>query len=82
MGLEECGRTERYKYFNELCEKFGGKIATAHTLSDSEETVILNMTRGCGLKGLCGIPPVRKNIIRPLIFVSRDEIEKYCQKIN
>ncbi len=80
VGLEECGRTERYKYFNELCEKFGGKIATAHTLSDSEETVILNMTRGCGLKGLCGIPPVRKNIIRPLIFVSRDEIEKYCQK--
>ena len=82
MGLEECGRKVRYDYFNELYNEFGGKIATAHTLSDSEETVLLNMVRGCGLKGLCGIPPIRGNIIRPLIFVSRDEIESYCKENN
>ena len=56
----------------------GGKIATAHTLSDVCETVLLHMTRGTGLKGLCGIPPIRNNIIRPLIGITRHEVEQYC----
>ena len=37
------------------------------------------MTRGTGLKGLCGIPPIRNNIIRPLIGITRDEVEQYCE---
>jgi tRNA(Ile)-lysidine synthetase, N-terminal domain len=54
-SCEECGRRIRYEFFERLCgEK--GKIATAHTLSDSAETVIFNTVRGTGLKGLTGIP--------------------------
>lgn len=60
----------------------GAKLATAHTASDNIETFIMNMTRGTGLKGLCGIPPVRDNIIRPLIYCSREEVEKYLEGKN
>lgn len=56
------------------------KIATAHNLNDSAETVLLNIVRGTGCKGLCGIPPIRGNIIRPLIMTSRDDIELYCKE--
>lgn len=78
MGLEEAGRRIRYDYF-ESCAK-GGKIATAHTLSDNAETVLLHLSRGAGTKGLCGIPPIRGTIIRPLIECSRDEVEAFCKK--
>ena len=57
----------------------GCKIATAHTLSDSLETAIFNLTRGCGVKGLASIPPTRGNIIRPLINCTRSEIEEYLR---
>lgn len=80
LGLEECGREIRYKLLKKSAEKHGGKIATAHTLSDNTETVLLNMTRGCALAGVTGIPPVRDNIIRPLIFSSREDIEKFCKE--
>ena len=79
IGVEECGREVRYSFFQELAGTKGGKIATAHTLSDVCETVLLHMTRGTGLKGLCGIPPIRNNIIRPLIGITRDEVEQYCE---
>ncbi len=78
IGVEECGREVRYAFFQKLAGEQGGKIATAHTLSDVCETVLLHMTRGTGLKGLCGIPPVRDNIIRPLIDITRGEVEAYC----
>lgn len=78
IGLEEAGRRIRYDYF-ESCAKCG-KIATAHTLSDNAETVLLHLSRGAGTKGLCGIPPIRGNIIRPLIECSRDEVEAFCKK--
>lgn len=75
IGEEECGRIKRYEAFNEAgCDA----IATAHTLSDSIETMIFNLIRGTGVKGLCGIPAKRDNIIRPLIECSRKEIEEYC----
>ncbi len=76
ISAEECGREVRYGFFREVA--CGGKIATAHTLSDSMETVILNMARGAGLKGLCGIPAVRGEIIRPLIECTRAQIEEYA----
>ena len=54
------------------------KIATAHTLNDNAETLLFYLARGTGLNGLGGIPPVRDQIIRPLIDCSREEIEQFC----
>lgn len=76
-SLEECARRVRYDFFAEVSQ--GKRLATAHTANDSAETVLLNLMRGTGLKGLCGIPPVRGNIIRPLIYCTRDEVEEYCR---
>ena len=72
---EQCGRRLRYEFFDSVAEN--AKIATAHNLNDSAETFLFNFTRGTGLKGLTGIPPVRDNIIRPLSECTRDEIELY-----
>lgn len=77
---EECGRRIRYECFNSVV--CGGKIATAHTLSDSIETMIFNMLRGSSASGLTGIPVRRDNIIRPLIDCTREEIEAFCVKNN
>lgn len=76
--IEECGRSVRYAFFQSLCGGESDRIATAHTLSDSVETVLFHMTRGTGNRGLCGIPPVRDRIIRPLIDITREEVEAYC----
>ena len=56
------------------------KIATAHSLSDCAETYIFNSSRGASLSGICGIPPVRGKIIRPLIDFSREQIEAYADE--
>lgn len=79
IGEEECGRIVRYDFFRSLAGK-RGKIATAHNLNDNAETLLLNLVRGAGSKGACGIPPVRDNIIRPLIETDRKSIEKYCEE--
>lgn len=79
MSLESGARKLRYGFFDKVCED-SAKIATAHTLSDSAETVIFNLTRGTGLKGLCGIPPVRDNMIRPLIYCKREEILSFLSE--
>lgn len=82
-GLEETARDIRYSYFEELCDSgVADYIATAHNACDNSETVLLNITRGCGLSGLCGIPLKRGRIIRPLINVSRDSIESFLQGLN
>lgn len=73
---EECGRNVRYEVFESVAGK-DGAIATAHNLNDNAETVLLNITRGTGNKGICGIPPKRGNIIRPLIETDRKQIEQY-----
>ena len=78
VSTEQCGRDIRYAFFAETADKLHAKIATAHTASDNAETVLFNLTRGSGAAGLCGIPPVRDNIIRPLINCTRNEIESYC----
>lgn len=77
QGLEECGRNVRYSFLRGLCGQ-GGRIATAHTLTDSAETVLMNLAKGAGPRGLSGIPPVRDEIVRPLIRVTRQEVEAYC----
>ena len=76
-SLEETARRLRYEKFEELCED-GAKLATAHTANDNAETVLMNMIRGTGTKGLAGIPPVRGKFIRPLIACTREETEAYC----
>ena len=78
QGIEECGRAVRYHFFEKLAGT-DGRIATAHTLSDSVETVIYHLATGTAAAGLCGIPPVRGNIIRPLIGITRREVEEYCE---
>ena len=79
QGLEEYARNARYSYFAQIAKKYKAKVATAHTLSDSLETTLFHLARGTGLRGLRGIPPVRGNIIRPLITCTRAEIELYCK---
>ena len=76
-SLEECARRVRYDFFAEVSG--GKKLATAHNSNDCAETVLLNMMRGTGLKGLCGVPPVRGNIIRPLSYCTRADVEEYCR---
>lgn len=78
IGIEEAGRNMRYGFFYRCAEKLGGaKIATAHNADDNLETILMRIVRGTGLRGLCGIPPVRDNIIRPIMCLSRSEIENY-----
>ena len=80
-GLEETGRQVRYAYLEEIAAGHAPcRIATAHNRKDNMETVLLHLTRGCGLKGAAGIPPVRGAIIRPLLFCSREDIEAYCRE--
>ena len=77
-GIEEMARLMRYEFFHQCASKIGGaKIATAHNADDNLETVLLRIARGTGLLGLGGIPPVRDDIIRPVLCLTRDEIELY-----
>ena len=75
-GLEAAARIARYDYFRTL----PGKIATAHTADDNAETVLLHLLRGTGLKGLGGISPVNGNVIRPMLTVTRQEVENFLQE--
>ena len=83
-GTEETGRQVRYEFFNEILEKTNSnKIATAHNNNDKAETIIMNILRGSGTTGLKGIEPIRDNkFIRPLIDITREEIEEYCINNN
>lgn len=80
LSLEEAGRNLRYKTFEKY--RMGGKIATAHNKKDNAETVIFNLIRGTSLAGMGGIPIMRDAIIRPLLDVSREEIEEYLKEIG
>ncbi len=76
ISVETAARECRYAAFAEHCEGF---VATAHTASDNLETILFRMARGTGLKGLCGIPPVRDRFIRPLLNVTRSQVEEYAR---
>lgn len=76
-GTEETAREERYAFLQRAAR---GKIATAHTADDNAETLLFRLARGTGLDGLCGIPPVRGNIIRPLLYCTRAAVERYCDE--
>lgn len=79
-SVEEVAREVRYQFFRKiLVETKANLIATAHHQDDNAETVLLNLLRGSGIKGLRGILPVNGDIIRPLLGVSKVEIETYLE---
>lgn len=83
IGTEEAGRKIRYEFFDEVQKQTNAnKIAIAHNKNDNAETVILNLMRGSGSKGLVGIEPKAGKYIRPLVKSERKDIEKYCSDNN
>lgn len=81
ISEEEAGRIARYKIFANVLKMISGDyIAVAHNREDQAETVMMNILRGSGIDGLCGMPVKRGEIIRPLLNVSRADIEKYLEE--
>ena len=75
---EDAGRRVRYEAFHEAAKHLGdARIAVAHNSNDNAETMLFHLFRGSGLKGLCGIAPVRDRIIRPILCLERRETEAY-----
>lgn len=79
-GVEETARRIRYARLHDAEQ--GAKIATAHTADDNLETVLFHLVRGTGPKGLAGIPPVRGQIIRPLLYAERAQVEAYLASLG
>ncbi len=78
LSLETAARERRYAFLREAAERVSAdRIATAHTMSDNAETVLFRLARGTGLRGLTGIPRERNGVVRPLLDVSRAEVERY-----
>lgn len=82
-GLEETGREIRYKFFEEIGNEISAnKIAIAHNKKDNAETIIMNILRGTGISGLCGMEIIKNKYIRPLLFETREKIEEYLKNKN
>ncbi len=83
LSLEMAARELRYHWFEQIRNDFqADKIAVAHHLDDSAETILINLVRGTGIRGLTGIPPKNEAIIRPLLCLYRDEIIEYLTSNN
>lgn len=84
ISCEMAGREVRYEFFEELRIKLNAnKIALAHNANDQAETILMRIMRGTGIEGMIGIKPVRDKIyVRPILHLSRKEIEKYCEINN
>lgn len=83
LGTEQAAREMRYQALEDIRMAHGlDIIATAHHREDNAETLLFRLARGTGLAGLCGIPPVRGCIIRPLLCVGRAEIERYLRGLG
>ncbi|TCJ16227.1 tRNA lysidine(34) synthetase TilS [Rubrobacter taiwanensis] len=82
-NLQAVARRERYLLAEEIADSHGcAAIATGHTADDVAETVLLNLARGAGLRGMGGIPPVRGRVVRPLIECSRAEVLAYLGELG
>jgi tRNA(Ile)-lysidine synthase len=77
-SVEMVARDLRYAWFSEILADFD-HLVTAHHATDAAETMLLNLTRGTGFKGLCGIPPVNGKIIRPMLNFTAQEIRQYAE---
>jgi len=83
VSTQMAARELRYNWFNQLCKENNLQlIATAHHQNDVAETMLINITRGTGISGLHGILPKKNNIIRPLLFANRNEIEAFAKAEN
>lgn len=83
LSIELAAREERYRQLFSCAQEQGlSQIATAHTASDNLETVLFHLSRGTGLDGLCGIPPVRGSLIRPLIAHTGENLRAYLKAHN
>lgn len=81
ISTELCGRNIRYSFFEEVAQKTGSSaILTAHNKNDNAETFLLHLLRGSGSGGLCGVAPKRDNICRPILFLSKEEIEGFLRE--
>ena len=82
LSLETAARLLRYRFLRETAQRIaaGTLIATAHQADDQAETVLMRVLRGTGVDGLAGIRPRTADIIRPLLCVTRAEIEDYCRR--
>jgi len=81
VSIEMAARELRYGWFEQLRKDIGADgICVAHHRGDSVETVLLNLIRGTGLRGLTGIDPRKGHVLRPLLCVSRNEIMDYLKK--
>lgn len=80
MTIEEAGRTARYNFFRDVCQQEGfTKIATAHHAGDNAETVLMHLLRGASISGMAGIPYQNNQVIRPLLDVTRQDIEAHLE---
>jgi len=80
-SVETVARDVRYEFLEEAARQIKANVvALGHNADDQVETVLLNAFRGAGTEGLAGIPPVRGLFVRPLIEVTRAEIERYCRE--
>lgn len=84
-SIELAARELRYEYLDSIMTEYSiPLLATAHNANDNLETILFNISRGCGLSGVCGIPPVRKckngYVIRPILELSKAQILEYCDK--
>ena len=78
VSIEMAARTLRYEWFDTLRRELGAEaIAVAHHRDDNVETVLLNLIRGTGLSGLCGMRPRNGHIVRPLLSVDRSQIVRW-----
>jgi tRNA(Ile)-lysidine synthase len=78
ISIQMAARQLRYSWFDELMQEGFTKVATAHHFNDSIETMLMNWLRGGGIESLHGIAARRENIIRPLLFATRAELEEYA----
>lgn len=79
VSIQVAARELRYSWFDKLCKENNFSIvAIAHNKNDIAETILINLCRGTGMKGLTGIKPKSGTIIRPLLFAKRDEIEEFA----
>ena len=83
LSIQMAARQLRYSWFEQIrLDNDFNLIAVAHNANDNIETLLINLVRGTGISGLTGMRPVSNRIIRPLLFASRSEIEKYCKDYN